>query len=146
MYPHAFVILCSGMLLLASNQEDDAKKELAKMQGTWRVVSVVINGEKLKDEDIKDDRLIIKGTKFTLQGKKQLLDGALTLDPSKSPKHLNALAAGADLKVIESVGIYELTGDTLKVCYSVAPNPRPTDFKAEEKSGRALVIYQRTKP
>jgi uncharacterized protein (TIGR03067 family) len=143
MYAHASIILCTGLLVFGPNAGQDAKKELARMEGTWKVVSVVINGQELKEADIKDDRLIIKGDQFTLKGGKQTLEGKVTIDPSKTPKHLDAEATGADKKVVKSLGIYQLTKDTLKVCYSVPPNPRPTEFTSEEKSSRALVVYQR---
>jgi len=144
MFSHASWILGAGLLLLAGGAGQDAvKKELAKMQGTWKVVSVIINGQELKEEEIKDDRLVIKDDHFTLKGGKQTLEGKFTLDPSKTPKHLDAEATSGDMKGAKSVGIYQLTGDTLKVCYSVPPNPRPTEFSSEPKSSRALVVYKK---
>jgi uncharacterized protein (TIGR03067 family) len=144
MFAHASWILGAGLLLLAGGAGQDAvKKELAKMQGTWKVVCVVINGQELKEDDIKDDRLIIKDDRFMLKGGKQQLEGKLTLDPGKTPKELDAEATGSDKKVTKSVGIYQLTGDTLKVCYSVPPNERPTEFTSEPKSARALVVYKK---
>ena len=42
-------------------------------------------------------------------------------------------------------GIYELDGDTLKVCYAHGKKERPKEFKTAPGSGLALVIYKRIK-
>ena len=55
-------------------------------------------------------------------------EGQFTLDPEK---HFFDMQEPGGLTY---VGIYELKGDTLKLCYRLhmkgnAPNPRPTEFK-----------------
>ena len=41
--------------------------------------------------------------------------------------------------------IYELDGDTLKVCYDLSGKGRPTEFKTAEGTQLFLVIYTREK-
>jgi hypothetical protein len=43
------------------------------------------------------------------------------------------------------LGIYELKGDTLKLCFDTNRNTRPKEFKTTPKSGFLLAVYQRAK-
>jgi hypothetical protein len=42
------------------------------------------------------------------------------------------------------VGIYEVKGDTLRLCYTIN-GERPTEFKAKEASLRTYAVFQRVK-
>jgi hypothetical protein len=39
--------------------------------------------------------------------------------------------------------VYELEGDTLRVCYPLRGGPRPTALKTGPGSGLSLVVYRR---
>jgi hypothetical protein len=41
------------------------------------------------------------------------------------------------------MGIYEVTDDTLKVCYDLTGNGRPDSFKAAKGSRRACYYFER---
>ena len=41
--------------------------------------------------------------------------------------------------------IYQLDGDTMKVCYAPAGQDRPTAFDTKDKPGYALIVYKREK-
>jgi uncharacterized protein (TIGR03067 family) len=43
------------------------------------------------------------------------------------------------------LAVYELSGDTLKVCYALEGPTRPTDFTTRGDAKRFLVTYQREK-
>jgi uncharacterized protein (TIGR03067 family) len=65
--------------------------------------------------------------------------GRFKLDPSRSPK-------AYDLTTPEGLvirGIYELDGDTLKVCLSAPGDERPTAMKTTLDDGRTLIVYKR---
>ena len=44
-----------------------------------------------------------------------------------------------------SPGIYELDGDTLKVCYAIDGGKRPAEFKAKPGSKHVLIVFKRLK-
>jgi len=132
------LVFCSFGAFIATGlvQAGDAKKDQAGLQGTWKAT-------------FEDKKLVLtlKGNTFTFTMGDENYQGTFKIDPSKKPKHINMTVKKGDKFVDKtSLGIYELTGDTLKVCYSVAPNPRPTDFTSGPKSGRALVVYKRVNP
>ena len=72
---HAVVILGLGCLVAALTigtagaQDDAAKKELKKLEGTWATVSIEAAGQKVTDaEKIKTRKLTTKGDKYTVEG------------------------------------------------------------------------------
>ena len=54
------------------------------------------------------------------------------------------LTAGPGEEVIVK-GIYELNGETLKICFAAPGKPRPTDFTNKPKSGRIVEVLERVK-
>jgi hypothetical protein len=44
------------------------------------------------------------------------------------------------------LGIYELSGDTLKVCFDPEGDSRPKKFAAESETKRFVAVYQRVRP
>src|SRR5262249_51444300 len=86
------VPLVAGVLLAwtASSAQDAkkdeaVKKELQKFEGTWIMVSAERNGEKSPEEAIKGFRVIIKGDKVTFKAGDQMIEGTLTVDPTRKP-------------------------------------------------------------
>ncbi len=130
----------------AKADDDEAKKELKALQGTWKVVAAEQDGDPLDRIvggvlTIKDNNFAIKTTGGTE------LKGDLTLDPAKKPRHINFAHQDGPVKDNTWHGIYELKGDTLKVCYAEAgkEKERPSEFKTLRKSGLLLVELKREK-
>jgi uncharacterized protein (TIGR03067 family) len=139
-----------GLLLAADQPKDDAaKKELEKFQGNWSLVSVETNGQKEPEEQVKtaDVKLTVKGDKFALKFMGQSIEGTLKIDAAAKPKSYDAKATDPQGNVIESLGIYEFDGDTLKVCFVRAGMgaARPKEFQTKEGSGATLEVFKRDK-
>jgi len=78
----------------------------------------------------------------TFKGDEILIDGEpagrISLDPSKSPKHLNLDYNGVD------PGIYRLDNDVLQICWSAKDGQRPKEFKTDENDpNRRLLTLKR---
>jgi len=73
--------------------------------------------------------------------------GKLTmkLDPSTTPKCVDIVITGGDQKDAVLEGIYELQGDTLKICAKVIGKERPGQFTSPEGSNIVLVVLKREK-
>jgi uncharacterized protein (TIGR03067 family) len=149
--------LLLGLLLAAEppaekveplEKDDLIKAEVAKLQGEWTIVSVLVNGAKASEEDVKAVRRKIEGANFVLTVKKEesssTVKGKYTLDPTKRPKHIDVIVLDGDKERVITPGIYELDGDTQKVCLG-RPDARPDDFSCEEGSGRTLFVWKRAK-
>ncbi|MBN9119471.1 MAG: TIGR03067 domain-containing protein [Planctomycetes bacterium] len=144
------VLLIGCALALATfavaRDEEAAKKEQKALQGTWKVVAAEQDGDPL--DRIVGGTLTIKDNNFTIKtaGGTEL-KGDLTLDPAKAPKHINLVHQDGPLKDKTWQGIYELKGDTIKLCYAEADSEkdRPTEFKTLKKSRLLLIELKREK-
>src|SRR5262249_7610308 len=128
-------------------QDDVVQAELKRLAGTWAAVEFEAEGRKMSVKDLgggaplvqeyRGDRLMVK------QGDKVMEEGTVRLDPAKSPKAMD-VTGKRDGREVTLRAIYELTGDTLRVCYRPEGQPRPTEFKAE---GQAMILtFKRQKP
>ena len=130
-------------------QDDVVKKELKAMAGTWRPVSAENNGFKVPEDGLKDTRRALDADgKWTMRrGEETVLQWKVkTLDPTKTPKEIDIEVASGEYKGVVYLGIYELEGDTLRICFAMPDRPvRPTDFSAGKGSVRALSEFKREK-
>jgi uncharacterized protein (TIGR03067 family) len=72
--------------------------------------------------------------------------GISTIDPTKTPKTIDFKPTeGADAGKT-FLGIYEIGGETRRLCYAEAGRDRPAEFFAKSGSGHVLVTFMREKP
>ena len=135
-----------GLFLAAvACKADDAKKELEKWQGTWTLVGAEEKGQRTSDEDLKKVPVTLtsKDDKFTIKFGDQMMEGTFKIYPDKKPKAYDAKGTDPEGKTHESIGIYEIDGDTLKVCFVQADKERPKEFKTEAASDAAIHTYKK---
>lgn len=144
-------LLCSfGLAAIVSSgaradDTADVEKERKKFQGTWTIESVEAGGKKLPAEPFKEMTVIFDGDKYVVKQGGTLVESAIMkLDPSRSPKSFDSTVTEGPNKGAVILGIYELDGDTLRVCFDPQGKKRPTEFKGEPGS-QTLVVHRRVK-
>jgi len=121
------------------------KKEWGRLNGTWEMVGAVDDGKELPAPKEKVT-LTLKDGKYTVrQGGKVVAEGAAKLDPTTSPKSLDTTPSSGPGEGKTSLGIYEVKGDTYRVCFARPGQPRPKTFEAKKGSGDALYTHKRVK-
>jgi uncharacterized protein (TIGR03067 family) len=134
-------------LVAADAPKDDAKKDLDKLQGTWTIASGKYDGEELDANLVSKLSFEIKGDQFLIKGDdevtKQYAKIALKLDPTAKPKLIDFHVTQGDDKGNTIEGIYELKDDEFKICAKLDAKERPTEFKSDENSHVALVVFKR---
>lgn len=125
-------------------EEDDQKA----LQGSWTAESMVINGMRAPLD-------VIKRMKFTFRDGKLFVQGnfengredecVYTLDSKASPKQLDFTPPMEKKPVL---GIYELNGDTWKLClrHAGSDKGRPTELASKLDSECVLLVLKRQKP
>jgi len=140
------MIVVVGLLLAADQPKSDAtRKEIKDFQGTWKWVSLEMDGKKLPLDAFKDGMLVITGDKFTTSLVEGTSHGTFKVDVSKKPKTIDVTFEDGPDKGKTMPGIYELKGDTYKVCMALAGKDRPTAFATKPESGHVLEVLKRQK-
>jgi uncharacterized protein (TIGR03067 family) len=89
-------------------------------------------------------KVALDGQKFTTIAMGEDFAGTVELDPAKSPKTFDLLFTSGPHKGVKSLGIYELDGDTWKICLAFAGiQTRPQKFATKPGSGLALETFKR---
>jgi uncharacterized protein (TIGR03067 family) len=145
MRSHILMVLTVSLLIGADAAEDAAKKELAKLQGTWKIVSVERAGK--EKEQPKDSVSVLTGNKFaTKSGDKVVRAGTLKVDPTQTPKATDVTYTAGPDKGQTLRGIYELDGDTWRICYSGPGDERPKGFPEQAGKAHLILVLKRAKP
>jgi uncharacterized protein (TIGR03067 family) len=71
--------------------------------------------------------------------------GTYTLDEAARPKGMTITGTEGPNKGKTFPAIYELQGDTLRLCYDLSGTKRPTEFKSSAGTELFLVTYTRAK-
>jgi len=141
----ALVLTASAGTGARADDKADVEKELKKFQGTWTFESVEAGGKEVPAAELKGMTVTFEGDKYTVKKGDEVIQAATQkLDPSKSPKALDVTVAEGPNKGAVLLGIYEISGDTLKVCFDPEGKKRPTQFKSASGS-ETLVVHKRVK-
>ena len=103
------------------------KNAEVKLQGVWNVTKLEGGGNEVPAANIKGAHFLIKGDKISTTGKVEDLR-RYRIDPAR-PKEIDLFGAPRNEF---SKGIYEIDGDTLKLCFSQSTKEdRPKNFDTE---------------
>jgi len=156
----SFVLACVGLLLTSvtslpdePGKKDETKSEMKKFEGMWAGIQYVENGDgegqKIAPEE-SPIHWVFKENKFELLTDVENASekGTYKLDVEADPKSIDLIfpdANDAKKKEQKILGIYAFEDDTLKICYGVEGEKRPTEFKSEKDSKRILIVFKRLK-
>jgi uncharacterized protein (TIGR03067 family) len=110
-----------------------ARKELQVLQGDWEAVTMVQFG---KHWDKAPFSLTITGNIWRTYSAQinltNVASTAITIDPTKQPKHIDFAAMINGEVISTTYGIYKLEGDTFTVCRFLGKEERPKEFTTED--------------
>ncbi|MBZ5724292.1 MAG: TIGR03067 domain-containing protein [Acidobacteriia bacterium] len=110
-------------------------QDRAALQGTWRAIEATSNGDPPPAGMLEKLTLVFAGEKVSIMGKAPT---GFKIDTSFQPAHIDFLNSR------HQVGIYELKGDTLKLCTGM-DGDRPTTFRTEKYTDHTYILLKRTK-
>ena len=122
-------------------------RDQQRLQGPWTVVEAM-RGDEVAD-DLVGHQIEFRADSFTITEEGRVVyQGTYSLDPDKPLKAIDFKHTGGLLKGKTWIGIYRISGDTLKICDNLgSPSAaRPTEFDAKAKSGHVLVLFKRIVP
>lgn len=137
----AFVALF--LLASAAHAADEPAGDLKALQGTWKIHAATLAARDHLD-DFAGMKLVVKGGDYTIKLPGNDDKGAIKLDETKSPKHIDLTTRkDGPFKGRNLAGIYKLDGDTVMLCLNSEKPERPSKFEAPAKSPLMLLTFKR---
>ena len=123
-----------------------ADADRAALRGTWVLEAATLEGRDHTD-DFRGMKLVLDGDRYTLDFDTNTDKGTFALDPTKTPKRIDVRSAAGPFKGKTLPGIYELKGDTLRLCLEGdgKADRRPAAFEAPGTTRNMLLTYRREK-
>lgn len=128
-------------LMIPTTAQDDGQA----IQGNWVPVAAEMGGQKMPEQTLRAFRLTLNGDKYTAKNGEVTDIGTFKLDPTVKPKAMDITGTDGPNQGNTIPAIYELTGDTLKICYDLSGEERPKEFKSSAGTQLFLVTYRREK-
>jgi len=125
----------------AGDPPDDAKG----VQGNWKPVKAELAGQPMADAVLQTISLKLDKGKYEVFVGQNPDKGTYTVDATTKPKSMSVTGTEGPNNGKTFPCIYELNGDTLRICYDLSGAKRPTEFKSVAGTKLYLVTYQRKK-
>jgi len=142
------LVVLATPLLLAADTDDDVRKELKALQGTWKTVAVEAGGKPFPKDAIPDFTFIIGADgKSTGKMAQSEYTATITVNPKKDPKTIDNLHESGGQKGKKQYGVYKLEGDKFTVCMTppgAAETDRPKSFDTKN-STNIVFVFERVK-
>ena len=124
---------------------DPPGSDLDRLQGDWVMVAMEREGESTcRPRTLKGGNAVYEGNKITLRdGERVRRRRIVTLDASRKPKAINTWDRDGPYEDQTVPGIYELDGDTLRLCFGRPGSERPKEFTTKTPPGVLFCVYKR---
>ena len=136
------LIAIASFTAFAADDSTDTKS----LQGSWIPVKAELGGQPLPSDVLKTITLKLTNQDYevTITGE-QSDAGTWSIDPSSKPKGMTIVGTKGPNAGKTFPCIYELKGDTFRICYDLSGAKRPTEFKTTAGTKLYLVTYNRKK-
>ncbi len=118
--------------------ESVVKTDIEILQGAWMVQALEIGGRQMPTGSAC---IVLKGDRFTASGMGADYEGTVSIDAKKKPKALDMTFLTGPEKGNKNLGIFEVDGDTWRLCLDMTGKSRPKKFAS--KPGVALEVLRR---
>jgi len=139
----SLLLLC--LALVAARPASAATADTQAVQGTWQPVAGVLGGQAVPAAVLKIISLQLAEGKYDVLVGTNPDKGTYTLDATVTPKAITVTGTEGPNVGKTFPAIYELDGDTLRICYDLSGAKRPAEFKSVAGTKLYLVTYARKK-
>ena len=137
--------LCLAVCALLTAFAVDSPDEAKAVQGNWKPVKAELAGQPMTDAVLKSISLKLDNGKYEAFVGDLPDRGTYTIDTTTKPRSMTVTGTEVPNKGKTFPAIYELKGDTLRICYDLSGAKRPTEFKTVAGTQLYLVTYNRKK-
>jgi uncharacterized protein (TIGR03067 family) len=137
----ACLVAAGTLSALAADEPDDHKA----LQGAWVPVKAELGGQPMPDALLKTISLTLTNNAYEVLVAGAPDQGTWTIDAAAKPKGMKITGVKGPNAGKTFPAIYELKGDTLRICYDLSGAKRPAEFKSLAGTRLYLVTYSRKK-
>ena len=138
---YIWLIVAASLSAFAGGAPDDAKA----VQGSWTPDKAELAGQPMAEAVLKSISLKLENGKYEVFVGDEPDRGTYTLDSTSKPKGMTITGTEGPNQGKTFPAIYELKGDTLRICYDLSGAKRPTEFKSIAGTKLYVVTYKRKK-
>lgn len=117
--------------------------DLDKLQGTWRIAALEMDGRTASAPEFDGATIVISGKTFTSTMTGARYEGTIRVDDAKSPKTFDLVFTTGPQKGTTNSGIYKLRGDTWTFCLAMHGKIRPKTFATKPNTGLVVETLER---
>jgi uncharacterized protein (TIGR03067 family) len=142
------LILAAALTARAAEESSDHKPQddQKALQGDWVPTKAELAGKPMPDDVLKTISLKLTKNDYEVLVAGHPDKGTWSIDPDAKPKAMTVKGVKGPNAGKTFPCIYELDGDTLRICYDLSEKARPKEFKTAEGTKLYLVTYKRKKP
>jgi uncharacterized protein (TIGR03067 family) len=126
-----------------------AAESSTKLDGTWQPTQAELGGQSMPSALLASITLTLRGGSYevvVVTAKGRSPDkGTVVYDETTKPKGMTITGVEGPNAGKTFPAIYELEGDTLRICYDLSGAGRPDEFKSPPRTKLYLVTYHRSK-
>jgi len=139
------VLICAVLAAVLSVADAGEPEDARALQGTWVPVQGEVGGKSMPEAVVKAIALKLSGEGYvvTVTGAPEPDEGTWKLDTAATPKGMTITGLKGPNAGKTFPAIYELTGDTLRICYDLSGVKRPEGFRTSPGTQLFLVTYRR---
>jgi uncharacterized protein (TIGR03067 family) len=137
-------LIVVAIVAFSAPTEEATMSEGARIEGVWRFDVVEVMGQRQPRPPYPAHRMIIaKDGRDVVVQDDRITRGTISWDATKSPGQFDVVIASGAQKGQRYPGIYELEGDTYRICLPLKSTTRPTNFLTTPDNGSMMQVLKR---
>jgi uncharacterized protein (TIGR03067 family) len=141
---HLLIFCLAALSSLTALAADDSA-DIKALQGTWLPVKAELGGQPMTADLLKTIQLKLDKNQYVATVSGESDKGTWSVDSTTKPKSMTVVGVEGPNVGKTFPSIYEIKGDTLRICYDLSGAKRPTEFKSTAGTKLYLVTYNRKK-
>jgi len=139
-------VYCVALVgLTAGLRADDKPDEWKALKGTWKVEKAMLRGEDSTDVFKSAVLTMAEDGKYTVDFAGTQDKGTVSVDLAKKPKRMTITGTEGPNQGKTLPAVYELSGDTLKICYQLEGKEPPAGLESKAGTATLFIEYKREK-
>ncbi len=118
-------------------------QDLERLQGVWHITALEVDGAGVPQPMFASAQMEIRESGFVSTGMGAHYAGNVELDSTAEPKAITLAFTEGPEAGNRNLGIYEISGDTWRLCLATRGSVRPSEFATRPDTGIALEVLER---